>query len=414
MTHPIGAEATTAEPPPTAVGARTAAFMLVLLLGLQPVTTDVMLVALPALAGGLHAGMASVQLTMSALILAFGIAQLFWGPVADRFGRRPVLLAGLAIYLASALAACAAGSIAQVVLARIVQGAAMSAAVVCARAMIRDLYLPREGAMVMARALGGLGLLAIASPLFGGLLVARFGWRAAPGAMAFVGALALAVVGWRLPETIRQPRPDATRWRPLFAQTRRIVAHPGFRAWAVLVSCAYGGLFIYLSASAFVLIRVLGLGPATAGALVSLVSVCYIGGTLIARRWIARCGLAGAVRRAAVFSATAGLLFLAEALLEWRHPAAVIAPMLVFALGHGVHQPCGQTGAVAPFPHAAGLASALAGFATAIVAFAVGLWLGVALDGGVRPFALGMSLFAGLTALVAAIWVQRAGEPAHG
>ena len=81
MTQPIGAEATAAEPPPTAIGARTAAFMLVLLLGLQPVTTDVMLVALPALAGGLHAGMASVQLTMSALILAFVIAMgiLFLG-----------------------------------------------------------------------------------------------------------------------------------------------------------------------------------------------------------------------------------------------------------------------------------------------------------------------------------------------
>lgn len=413
MPSPIGAEAT-AEPTPTAIGARTAAFMLVLLLGLQPVTTDVMLVALPALSSGLQAGMAPVQLTMSALILAFGVAQLVWGPVADRYGRRPVLLAGLAIYLASAIAAAAAATIAQVVIARIVQGAAMSAAVVCARAMVRDLYLPRDGALVMARALGGLGLLAIASPLFGGLLVAHFGWRAAPGAMAAIGAVALALVGWRLPETIRQRRPDATRWRPLVDQTRRIVAHPGFRAWAILVSCAYGGLFVYLSGSAFVLIRVLGLSAATAGALISLVSVCYIVGTLIARRWIARHGLAGAVKRAAGFSVAAGLLFLAEALLEWRHPAAVIGPMFVFALGHGVHQPCGQTAAVAPFPHAAGLASALAGFATAIVAFAVGLWLGVALEGGVRPFAFGMSLFAGLTAWVAATWVQRAGEPAHG
>ncbi len=400
--------------PPRAVGARTAAAVLVLLLGLQPVTTDIMLVALPALAADLHGSMASVQLTMSALILAFGLAQLVWGPVADRVGRRPVLLAGLVLYLVSAIGATFASTIEQVIAARTVQGAAMSATIVCGRAMVRDLYLPREGAMVMARALGGLGLLAIASPLAGGLLVATSGWRAAPGATAAVGAVALAVVAWALPETLGQRRPDATRLRPLVAQTRAIVAHPGFRAWAALVSCGYGGLFLFLSGSAFVLIRLCGVGAAQTGALVSLGSLSYIVGTLIARRWIARRGLAVAVRRAAAFSALSGLLFLVEAVLALHHPAAVVGPMLVFALGHGVHQPCGQTGAVAPFPQAAGLASALAGFATAVVAFAVGLWLGVALDDGVRPFALGMSGFAGLTALVAMTLVQRHGERGHG
>lgn len=395
------------------IGPGTAAIVLVLLLGLQPVTTDIMLVALPALAADLRAPMAPVQLTMSALILAFGIAQLAWGPVADRYGRRPVLLAGLALYLASSAAAALAVDIAQVVAARVVQGAAMSAAVVCARAMVRDLYPPQEGAMVMARALGGLGILAVSSPLLGGVLVSAAGWRAALVAMGVVGAFALVFIAVRLPETIRHRRPDATRLRPLVAQTRAILGHPSFRAWATLVSCAYGGLFTFLAGSGFMLIRVLGLSPTVAGALISAGSLFYVAGTFLARRWIHRHGLVVAVRRAARFSAAAALLFALQAIFVVRHPAAVIVPMLVYSMGHGVHQPCGQTATAGPFPHAAGLASALAGFATAVVAFGVGLWLGVALDGGLRPFSASMVVFAGLTAWAAGSLVQRHGHRLH-
>ncbi len=394
-----------------AIGPATAAFALALLLGLQPVTTDLMLAALPALAADLHAPMAPVQLTMSALILAFGVAQLVWGPVADRFGRRPVLLVGLTAYLISGTAAALAGDVWQVIVWRSIQGAAMSAAVVCGRAMVRDLYEPHHGAQVMARALSGLGLIAIACPPLGGVLVAAAGWRAAIAAMAVAGMLALAFIVWRLPETIPQRRPDATRIGPLAAQTRRIVAHPAFFAWAVLVACAYGGLFVFLAGSGFVLIKVIGLSPATAGLVMSLNSLSYIGGTFLARRWIPRHRLAGAVARAAWFTTAAGALMLVEAVIDWHHTAAVMVPMVLFALGHGVHQPCGQTGAVGPFPHAAGLASAIAGFFTAVVAFGVGLWLGRALDvDSVRPYALAMTVASALTALVAWTLVRRWGE----
>lgn len=392
----------------------TAAFTLALLLGLQPVTTDMMVVALPSLAADLRAPMAPVQLTMSALIFAFGVAQLVWGPVADRLGRRPVLLVALTLYLASALGAMLAGTIAEVIAARAVQGAAVSAAVVCARAMVRDLYAPTEGAQVMARALGGLGVLAIAAPLVSGVLVSGAGWRASLAAMAVVGALALGFVAWRLPETIPLRHRDATRLGPLAAQTRRILAHPTFRAWTILVALAYGGLYTFVAGSGFILIRVLGIAPARAGVIVTLFAISYTVGTFLARRWIPHLGLAGAVRRAAWCSAIAGVAFAVVALLEIRQPALLMAPVVLYALGHGVHQPCGQTGAVGPFPRAAGLASALAGFATAVVAFAVGLYLGAALDAGVRPFAAAMSVFAVLTALVALTAVQRHGDRMDG
>ena len=108
-------------------------------------TTDIYLPALPMLTRDLAAPMSAAQLTMSALILAFGVAQLFWGPVADRVGRRPVLIAGLLLYTAASIGSVLAGSIGWLMLWRVLQGATMAAAVVCARAIVRDLYEPHRG-----------------------------------------------------------------------------------------------------------------------------------------------------------------------------------------------------------------------------------------------------------------------------
>ena len=167
-----------------AVSLPLAAVTLALLLGLQPVTTDMYLPAFPLLTRELGAGMAQAQLTMSALILAFGVAQLVWGPLADRLGRRPVLLLGLALYALASAGCVLAGSIEALVVWRALQGAAMAAAVVCARAIVRDLYEPVQGAQVMSLALTGLGVIALASPLLGGVMANAVGWR---GVLALVG-----------------------------------------------------------------------------------------------------------------------------------------------------------------------------------------------------------------------------------
>jgi MFS transporter, DHA1 family, multidrug resistance protein len=400
-----------AEPHRAALSHTMAAAVLAMLLGMQPVTTDLMLPALPAMASGLAAPMVAVQLTMSSLILAFGLAQLVWGPVADRMGRRPVLLAGLALYAVASLGASVADGIGAVVGWRILQGVALAVPVVCARAMVRDLYEPHEGALVMARALSGLGIIAIASPLLAGGLVGAFGWRATLAAMALAGAALWLFLAIRLPETIRRRNPQATRLQPLLAQVRRTLAHPGFRAWALLVCGTYGGLFVFLAGSGVTLIGVLGLKPPVAGAVMSTMSLAYIAGTLFCRRWLPRHGLRQTVLRGSRFTAAAlaGLL-----LVAWAEPRSVwllMLPCWAYGMGHGVHQPCGQAGAVGPFPHAAGLASAVAGCVLALGAFGIGLWLGQALDGrGVRPLALGMAAGAAATWLVAWTLVRRHGE----
>ena len=396
--------------PSVAPSAAFAALVLALLMGLQPITTDLMLPALPAMAADLHAAIAPVQLTMSALILAFGLAQLVWGPLADRIGRRPVLLMGLALYSAASLGAALAGQVAAVVAWRALQGAAMAAAVVCARAMVRDLYAPHHGAMVMARALTGLGAIAVASPLVAGLLVSGWGWRAAVVAMGVVGLAVLLFIALRLPETAPAQLVESSTFRPVWRQLGRIVRNPTFRAWAVLVGCSYGGIYIFLAGSGVVLISVLGLSPTQAGAVMSTCSLAYIAGTLLCRRWIPTLGLAGAVARASWLTAAAALGLAVLAITDARSVLAVMVPVWLYALGHGVHNPCGQAGSVGPFPHAAGTASALAGFVLGVVAFGLGLWLGHTLDGTVRPFAAAMASAAGLTVLVARTLVQRHGE----
>jgi MFS transporter, DHA1 family, multidrug resistance protein len=388
-------------PPP---GRVMAALTLALLLGLQPITTDVYLPALPMLTRALNAPMASVQLTMSALILAFGIAQMFWGPLADRIGRRPVLLMGLVLYTSASLGCTLAGNIEALVLWRICQGAAMAAAVVCARAIVRDLYDPVQGAQVMALALSGLGVLALTGPVVGGAAAAAWGWRAPLGVVTSVGALALLFVALRWPETLHQPNPKALHFGPLLRQWAAVGRHRVFVAWAALVTCTYGGLFTILAASSFTYMDVLGLSSAQYGAALALGSFCYLSGTFVCRRWIGRLGLARTVARGGVFTLSGGVLMATGAALGLQGPLAlwaVLLPQCLFAFGHGIHQPCGQAGVVGPFPQAAGAASALAGLVLSLVAFFIGRWLGVAMDGTVRPLAYGLCWWSLLTCAVA-------------
>lgn len=399
-------------PPQRRLAHATVAIALALLLGLQPVTTDLYLPALPMLAAGLVAPMSAVQLTMSALILAFGLSQLVWGPVADRVGRRPVLLTALSLFVVASIGAALAPGISWLVAWRVAQGATMAAAVVCARAMVRDLYEPWEGARVMSLGLSGLGVIAISSPVLGGMLAAAWGWRAALAAVAAIGALVLLFVWRALPETIRERDPRATQLAPLAANVRAVLRNPTFIAWAALSASTYGGLFTILAASPFVYIGLLGLTTAQFGFAMAAGSLTYVAGTVACRRWLLRHGLPGAVRRGAVFTLAGGLSLLALAALGVQAVWAVLLPQCLYTFGHGVHQPCGQTGSVGPFPQAAGVASAWAGCLLALVAFAVGLWLGQAIDGTVWPLALGVATWAVITATVAWTLVRWHGAPA--
>jgi DHA1 family bicyclomycin/chloramphenicol resistance-like MFS transporter len=398
--------------PPATPHPAVVAWALALLLGLQPVTTDLYLPALPALKADLLAPMGRAQLTLSGLMLSFGVAQLALGPIADRIGRRPVLLWSLFGYLLAAVGSAMAQSIDAVVAWRVLQGACMAGAVVCARAMVRDLYLPHDGMRVMSKGLSGLGVIALLSPLLGGLIAAQAGWRGTFVALALFAAAVLGFLLWRLPETVRVKNPAATRPGPLLATWRRIGRHPTFVAYSALTACTYAGLFTFLAGSSFVYIEVLHYSRRDYGFVMASSSLAYLAGTFVCRRWLQRHGVRGAVARGGFFTLTGGVAMAGLALAGVVHPWAITIPQWLYVFGHGIHQPCSQVGAVGPFPHHAGAAAALAGFVLALVAFGVGLWLGAAMDGSVRPLTLTLGFWALLTSLVAWTLVQRHGDPA--
>ena len=386
--------------------------LLTLLLGILPITTDLYLPALPTLQRDLGAGMGATQLTLSALIISFGLAQLVAGPLSDRFGRRPVLLGGLGLYTVASIGGALAGEIDSLIAWRAIQGVGMAGAVTCARSILRDLFEPQEGARVMSRALGGLGVIAMLSPLLGGLIVQWLDWHWALLVLALFGAASLAYVGLRYQESVPALNPKATDPATLWRNWVLVLRHPTFRAWTALQALAYGGLFVILAASSFVYIEVLGASKVGYGLLMAGNSLCYIAGTWLCRRWLAGVGLRAAVRRGAWFSLVGGLGMAAVSVFGVHTVWALFLPQCLFAVGHGIHQPCGQAGAVGPFPEKAGTAASLSGCAMMLLAFAVGLWLGQRLDGTVYPLGFGVAAFGVGLALVAWTWVQRDGEPA--
>ncbi|MCX7692355.1 multidrug effflux MFS transporter [Tepidimonas taiwanensis] len=385
-----------------------------LLLGVQPLATDLYLPALPAITAAFDAPMAKVQATLTALLLSFGAAQLVWGPVSDRYGRRPVLLAGLAAYTLASIGNALAASIEQLILWRIVQGAAMGAAVMGARAIVRDLYQPVEGARMMSKGLSGLGIFACISGPLGGWLTEHFGWRVTLAALAVFSAVALALVALRFRETLPARNPRALQPREMLTIWSRIARHPTFWAWALLAATSYGGLFTFLATSSFVFITVLGLTKTQYGLLMLSMSLVYIAGTILCRRLIPRVGVRRTVAIAAGFTLAGGTLCGLLAHLGWHGTWTIMGPYYLFILAHGVHQPCGQSGAVSPFPQAAGAASALAGFIMMLTAFGMGTWLGLTMstgpDAGVYPLTNGLWFWAVAIAAVAWILVQRHGE----
>lgn len=389
--------------------------LLALLLGLQAVTTDLYLPTLPAIRDSLGASMGEVQLTLTALLLAFGLSQLVWGPLSDRYGRRPVLLWGMGAYVIASLACVAAPGIGWLIAARTVQGIAMGAGVMAARAIVRDLYQPHEGAQVMSQALTGLGMIACTCAPVGGLLSDWVGWRYALLSVTLFGALTWGLLVWGFQETLTQRRMDALRWDSLWRSNLQIIRHPVFRTWCALSSASYLGLFTFLATSSFVFTQQLGYSKTVYGLLMFTMSLSYILGTFWGRWMLRRTSMHRTVGVAAGLSIGGGVLLTVLAYAgsdqPWYGAWAVMVPVYFYMFGHGVHQPCGQSAAVAPFPLQAGTASALNGFLMMLGAFVMGGWLGRNMEVPLWALAHGMLLWSAVIAAVAWTAVQRHGKP---
>jgi DHA1 family bicyclomycin/chloramphenicol resistance-like MFS transporter len=373
-------------------------------------SSDLYLPALPAIRRDLGASDAQAQLTLSALVIGFALAQLVYGPLSDRLGRRPILLAGLAIFVAASVAAMLAPSIEALVAARFLQGVGACSATVMGRAIVRDLFDPARGARALAQVFFLLGLAPMFGPLLGGYLAVWFGWRAPFGVLLAAGVV-LWLASWRLlAETNRQLDPTATDFATLAANAGRIVANRIFVGYAACFTFTYCGLFAFLSASAFVLIEVLGVPPERYGLWFMLAVAGNMTGAYVCSRLTHRLSLRRLLSIGAAVTAGAGIAILALALAGVAHPLAIIAPVAAYLFGHAFVSPVCMAAAVGPFPRMAGLASALLGF----IQLATGAVFGQVLmrlhDGTTRPLAAGVALF-GCGVLVAYLALVRTTPP---
>jgi DHA1 family bicyclomycin/chloramphenicol resistance-like MFS transporter len=356
--------------------------------------------------------MAQAQLTLTALLLAFGLSQLIWGPLSDRFGRRPILLIGLSGYVLASVASTLAPSMDLLIVWRTLQGAAMGAGVMCARAIVRDLYAPAQGARVMSKGLSGLGLIACLSPPLGGLLSDLFNWRISLLTLAIFGAVTLALVALRFEETLPKKNLQALQGGNLLRTWLQILRNPTFVAFSALSTASYGCLFTFLASSSFVFIKVLGLSTTHYGLLVFSMAFSYLLGTFLCRYLLNRFNVRQTVAIAGVLSLSGGTIAGVLALLGWQSAWTIMPPFYLFMLGHGIQMPCSQSGVVGPFPQSAGAASALNGFLMMLAAFLIGNWLGTHMDGTIFPLVYGIWFWSVLIALIAWTLVQRQGR--HG
>ena len=355
---------------------------------MQPLSTDLYLASLPSLVSGFGVPVATVQLTLSLFVIGFGSAQLVIGPLSDRFGRRPVLLAGLALYVAASALCGLAQSIELLIAARFLQALGCCAAVMIGRAVVRDAYAPQDSAKFLARASTWISLAPIFGPILGAYLQVAFGWRAAFIALGVFSACVMAACLYHLPETNRHKNPNATQIKGILDNYRLILGSREFWLNVTPGALSYCGIFVFISGSSFVLIDVLGVPTQWFGYCFAMGVAGYMSGTLVCRRLLKTISGEQALRIGTACSFSAGIYFLAAALLGWWHWTVVVIAMFLSMASHGINFPVSQAGSIAPFPEQAGTAAGLMGAVMMAFAFVSGTIVGVTHNGTLYPLAI--------------------------
>ena len=332
------------------------------LVALGPISTDLYLPSLPLLAATFAATAATAQLTLGVFLAGFAAAMLVYGPISDRFGRRPVVLGALTLYLIASIACALAPSIEALIFWRFVQSLGAAGGPVAARAVIRDLYEPKKAAQVLAYTTMAMALAPLVGPILGGVLTHWLGWQANFWVLAGAAAAILAATVIMLGETNRRPDPSATQVGRLLANYGDLMAHRSFVGYMLITGFVSSGLFIFIFSSAFVLIDGLGLSPQAFGFAFGAVVVGYIVGSFAAARLTPRLGIDRTIRLGIIVACLGGLLLLGLALTAPPAVTAVIGPYVLFMAGAGLILPNAFAGGIGPFPEKAGAASALIGF----------------------------------------------------
>jgi len=354
--------------------------------------------ALADAAAELGTSPAAAQLTITLFLVGLAGGQLVYGPLSDRYGRRPVLIAGLGLYLAGLLLAIPAPNITVLVVARILQALGACSTLVIGRAMVRDVSGSTDAARRMALLTMAMTLTPALAPALGGLVDTWLGWRAVFGVLALlVGVLGTLVVV-TLPETNRHPvaLPGPSAMAAAYLRLLRI---PVFRAYLVAGACAGTSLYAFLAVAPFLLVDRLGRSSGEVGLDCLIVVFGMVAGAVAANRLAGRVPIRRLARTGNLVCLAGAGTLLAIDQAGLLGVVGLILPLIVYAVGVGLVGPNAVAGLMNVDPRAAGAASSLYGFTQmafgAVFTVAVGLWH----QGSATPVAatlLGAATVAGL------------------
>jgi len=335
--------------------------LLMAMTAIGPATLNILVPALPGLITSLATDTGTVQLMLSLYLLSLATAQLLLGPLSDRFGRRPVVLAGLTLTVFASLAGAATNSIGALIAARILQAIGASSGVVIGRAIIRDLYERDRAAAMIGLVATAMVIAPMVSPLIGGLLDIGFGWKAI---FLFIALLSAAVLSWAilvLPET--RPRSVARAPTKLWQEWQALLASGKFHGYVLCGALGSAPFFTFLGGGPHVVVTLMGRSAAEFGLWFAVTSLGYMSGNFTAARLSQRFGVDWMILAGIGFEvAGAGLTAALVAALPGGGPAIIFLPQLVIAYGNGLLLPNAIAGAVSVRPQAAGAASGMTGF----------------------------------------------------
>lgn len=359
--------------------------LLGVLIALPALGTDLYVPALPVLALALGADADAAQLTLTTYFIGLAAGQLLWGPLSDRFGRKPVLLTGLLVMLVSSVLGFFLSSIAALAAVRLAQGLGMSSGALIGRTIVRDLHAHEAAAKMLASMTIVFSIVPMAAPVSGALLAGAAGWQAvfaAMAAVAFVLLISLKTLKETAPAGRRSVHPGAIA-RTFFA----ILGDRRFLSPFLLVFCAHMGILAWVSNSAFTLVRGLGVGTFAYGLMFALVMLGQITGAWASSRLVVRLGIARLLRLGALLMLVSGLSAAALAWGNVGHWLAVTLPFTVLLFGTALILPNATAAALTPFPASAGAASSVIGTIGFTVGAIISTVLGAAFDGTARPMA---------------------------
>ncbi len=380
--------------------------LLIILSGLNPVALNIFLPSMPNLTENLNTTYAISQLTLTLYLAALAITQLILGPLSDKYGRRPILLVGVAIYAISSLACGFALSIEQLIIGRILQAAGSCAGVVVTRAIVRDLYDRDKAASLIGYMTMVMALMPLVAPVIGGYIDQWASWRTSFYLISFIGLLAFIASYKSLHETNKAPVTDID-FKNIFGKYGALMGEKQYLGYVFGMAFGAGVFYCFIAGAPFLTTKMLGLSPSEYGFYFMIVSCGYIFGSFLSGRLSVKLGNYKLINLSSIIL-TIGIILLLTAYSNGiSHPVYIFIPMMVVACSNGLAIPSAIAGALSIRPDIAGTAAGLAGFMQVFVGAIATFMVGYFHDGTAAPMVFGMSISAILSVLFFKFWVNK-------